>query len=698
MTSTDRPWPGRPVPLGATWDGEGTNVALFAAGATAVDVCLFDGHGRETRVPLEDPTRHVWHGYLPGVEPGRRYGFRVDGPFHPERGMRWNPSKLLLDPYARAIDGELSDDPALLTGTSTRDDLDSAPYVPRSVVVHGGFPWGEDRRPETAWPDTVIYELHVRGFTMRHPDIPARLRGTYAGLAHPAAVEHLLSLGVTAVELLPVHHFFSEPALVRRGLVNYWGYSSVGYFAPHAAYSSSGSRGQQVHEFKAMVRALHGAGIEVILDVVYNHTAEGDENGPTLAFRGIDNPTYYRLQERDRRHYRDYTGCGNTLDVRDPHVLQLVTDSLRYWALEMHVDGFRFDLASALARSPQHVDKLSSFLTVIAQDPVLSARKLIAEPWDLGDGGYQVGRFPSLWSEWNGRYRDAVRDFWRGAAHGLAEIGTRFAGSSDLYQGDGRRPSASINYVTSHDGFPLADLVAYQHKHNEDNGEDNRDGTDDNRSWNCGVEGPSTDTGVLALRRRQVRNMLATLLLSCGVPMLLAGDEMGRTQRGNNNAYCQDNELSWLSWDLCADDEALLDFVRRLIALRRSSPVLRQRSFFQGRPVDGGAVKDLAWFRPDGTEVIAADWSARSRRTLGIYLSGNGVHQRGPRGERITGESFLVLLHAGAEACSFALPGEPWAKEYAVVLGSAYDEPPTDPVADRLTLAGHSLTLLRALL
>jgi glycogen operon protein len=690
------PWPGHPRPLGATWDGEGTNFALFAQGAAAVAVCLYDEDG-ETRVPLAETTYHVWHGYLPQVAPGQRYGYRVNGDFDPARGGRWNPRKLLLDPYARAIDGDLVLDPALFGGVDVPDDGDSAPFVPRSVVVHDGFQWGEDRRPDTAWADTVIYEVHVRGFTACHPGVPERLRGTYAGLASPAAIEHLLRLGVTAVELLPVHHFVSEPAVLRRGLTNYWGYNSIGYFAPHASYSASGAGGQQVGEFKAMVRALHAAGIEVILDVVYNHTAEGDESGPTLSFRGIANPSYYRLRADDRGRYRDYTGCGNTLDLRDPHTLQLVTDSLRYWVTEMHVDGFRFDLASALTRSLHDVDKLSAFLTVVQQDPVISSVKLIAEPWDLGEGGYQVGEFPPLWSEWNGRYRDAVRDFWRGRSHGLAAVGTRLAGSADLYGDDGRRPFASINYVTCHDGFPLADLVAYERKHNEANREGNRDGTDDNRSWNCGVEGRTDDPQVLELRRRQQRNFLATLLLSSGVPMLLGGDELGHSQRGNNNAYCQDNEISWLSWNLSPDQRDLLSFVRRLVWLRRRHPVLRQSSFFRGQPAGDSPVKDLGWFGADGHEMTATDWAAPGLRTLGVFLSGDSIREHGPRGERIVDDSFLIWLHAGSTPVEVVLPPAPWASGYEPALDTGDRHGTAAAVAGTLQLLPHSLVLLRAL-
>ncbi|HEU5035090.1 MAG TPA: glycogen debranching protein GlgX [Mycobacteriales bacterium] len=698
-------WPGSPTPLGAHWNGEGTNFALWAPAAESVDLCLFGDDGSEQRVSLEEVTYHVWHGYVPRVGPGQRYGFRVDGPFDPARGARWNPSKLLADPYARAFDGAFVADDAIFGYPVGRDDTvqdhrDSAPFVPKSVVVHDTFPWGEEHhRPHVPWADTVIYELHVRGFTMRHPGVPPELRGTYAGLAHPAAIDHLHRLGVTAVELMPVHQFVSEPALLRRGLGNYWGYNSLGYFAPHNAYSSAGTRGEQVREFKAMVRALHAAGIEVILDVVYNHTAEGDECGPTLAFRGIDNPTYYRLRDEDPRYYLDYTGTGNTLNARQPHVLQLIMDSLRYWVTEMHVDGFRFDLAAALARSFHDVDKLSAFFDVIQQDPVLSQVKLIAEPWDLGPGGYQVGEFPPLWTEWNGKYRDSVRDFWRGAETGVAELGFRLTGSSDLYQDDGRRPYASINFVTCHDGFSLRDLVSYNDKHNEANGEGNRDGNPDNRSWNCGVEGDTGDPAVLALRARQMRNFLATLLLSTGVPMLRMGDELAHTQRGNNNAYCQDNEISWLDWSGGAGLPSYVELVSHLIELRRRHPVFRQRAFFLGHPVSSNGVKDLAWFTPAGVEMDDADWSAPTARTLGMYLSGHGIRTRGPRGERITDDSFLLLLHAGGEPTKFQLPAEPWATSYVIELDTAQDQPqPAQPIAAGVAvpMVARSALLLRA--
>ena len=589
----DRAWPGSPFPLGAHWDGDGVNFALWSTTARGVSVCLFDSDGREMRIPLDESTYHVWHGYLPGVGPGQRYGFRVEGTYDPSRGLFHNVDKLLVDPYARAIEGDFREHPAVYPAAAG----DSAPYVPRSVIIHDAFPWGGDRHPRVPWADTVIYELHVKGFTHQHTEIPPELRGTYAGLAHPAAIEYLTSLGVTAVELLPIHHFVSEPALQRRGKVNYWGYNSLGFFAPHEAYASR--RGNQVREFKSMVRALHAAGIEVILDVVYNHTAEAGPDGPVLSFRGIDNASYYRLDADDPSRYVDYTGCGNTFDPRRPFPLQLITDSLRYWITEMHVDGFRFDLASALARSLHAVDKLSSFFDVIHQDPVISQAKLIAEPWDVGAGGYQVGEFPPLWTEWNGKYRDTVRSFWAFGDGGVRDLAFRLSGSSDLYGDDGRLPIASINFVTAHDGFTVRDLVSYNSKHNADNGEQNRDGTDDNRSYNCGAEGDPAPDDVHTLRLRQARNLVSTLLLSTGAPMLVAGDERWRTQRGNNNAYVQDNEISWLDWSDLPRFRDLLELTRYLLALRRTHPVLRQPAFFEGREVPGGdGCKDLAWFTP----------------------------------------------------------------------------------------------------
>ncbi|GGS08891.1 glycogen operon protein GlgX homolog [Streptomyces parvus] len=708
-------WPGAPMPLGARFrvgpDGvAGTNFALWAGGAEAVELCLFDERGVETRCPLTELTHEIWHGFVPGVRPGQRYGYRVHGRWDPWTGARWNAAKLLLDPYARAVDGTFTlppevyghvrDWPDQHVADTVRDDRDSAPYVPKGVVVHDDDDWVEDRRPKTPWADSVIYELHVRGFTKLHPDIPRELRGTYAGLAHPAAIEHLTRLGVTAVELLPVHQFAHEDHLLRRGLHNHWGYNSIGYFAPHAGYSASGTAGQQVGEFKRMVRALHDAGIEVILDVVYNHTAEAGELGPMLSLRGIDNRGYYRL-EGDPRRYADYTGCGNTLHVVQPQVLRLITDSLRYWVTEMGVDGFRFDLAAALARSMHDVDMLSPFLAVIAQDPVLRRVKLIAEPWDVGSGGYQVGAFPPLWTEWNDRYRDAVRDFWRGALPDVRDLGYRLTGSSDLYAWGGRRPYASVNFVTAHDGFTLRDLVSYEQKHNEANGEGNRDGTNDNRAWNCGVEGESDDPEINALRRRQLRNLLTTLLLSTGVPMLVAGDEMGRTQGGNNNAYCQDNETGWVDWSLLDQPQwrELTALTARVLTLRRTHPVLRRRAFFSGRAQAPDGLRDLAWFARDGREMTEGDWYAPAA-TLGLYLSGRDIPGRDARGEPVTDDSFLAVLHAGAEPTSFALPGAPWGDTYELVLDTSREEQAEAPGTvleggTEVTVPARSVLLLR---
>ncbi|OON79734.1 glycogen debranching protein GlgX [Streptomyces tsukubensis] len=711
-------WPGAPAPLGARFrtgpDGvAGTNFALWAGGAEAVDVCLFDDEGHETRCPLAESTHEIWHGFVPGVRPGQRYGFRVHGVWDPWTGGRWNRAKLLLDPYARAVDGEFTlppevyghvrDWPQQHIADTVRDDRDSAPHVPKGVVVHDDAPddeWKDDRRPKTPWADSVLYELHVRGFTRRHPDIPEELRGTYAGLAHPAAIGHLRRLGVTAVELLPVHQFAHEDHLLKRGLRNYWGYNSIGYFAPHAGYAAGGTRGQQVGEFRSMVRALHEAGIEVILDVVYNHTAEAGELGPTLSLRGIDNRGYYRLQD-DARRYTDYTGCGNTLHVVRPQVLRLITDSLRYWVTEMGVDGFRFDLAATLARSLHDVDMLSPFLAVIAQDPVLRRVKLIAEPWDVGAGGYQVGAFPPLWTEWNDRYRDAVRDYWRDALPDVRDLGYRLSGSSDLYAWGGRRPQASVNFITAHDGFTLRDLVSYEHKHNEANGEGNRDGTGDNRAWNCGAEGESSRADINALRRRQLRNMLSTLLLSTGVPMLVAGDEMGRTQGGNNNAYCQDNETGWVDWSLLDEPgwHELYTLTARLIALRHRHPVLRRGAFFSGRASGVDGLRDLAWFTASGTEMTEDDWFAPAG-TLGVYLSGARIAARDERGGRVTDDSFLAVLHSPAARAPFVLPGEPWARAYETVVDTSLEDQSVEPDAvlpagSTVVLEGRSLLLFR---
>ncbi len=669
-------YPGAPYPLGATYDGAGTNFSIFSEVAERVELCLFDEEGGETRIELPEMTAFCWHGYLPNLVPGQRYGYRVYGPWAPHEGHRCNPAKLLLDPYAKAIEGGVRWDEAVFPYHFGDPDgsinyADSGPYVPKSVVTNPFFDWGNDRQPRTPANRSILYEVHVQGFTKRHPDVPADLRGTYAGLAHPAAIQHLKKLGVTAVELHPVHQFIHDSLLVERGLRNYWGYNSIGYLAPHNEYAAAGgSIGQQVQEFKQLVRTLHNEGIEVILDVVYNHTVEGNHLGPMLSFKGIDNAAYYRLMPDDRRYYMDYTGTGNSLNMRHPHVLQLIMDSLRYWVLDMHVDGFRFDLASTLARELHDVDRLSAFFDLIQQDPVVSQVKLIAEPWDVGEGGYQVGIFPPLWSEWNGKYRDTVREYWAGAHQALGEFANRFTGSSDLYALNGRRPSASINFVTAHDGFTLRDLVSYNDKHNEANGEGNRDGESHNRSWNCGVEGPTDDPEVNALRARQQRNFLATLMLSQGIPMLLGGDEMGRTQGGNNNAYCQDNEISWFDWEQV--DAGLLEFTSALIALRRGHPVFRRRRWFLGSPVRGTEARDIAWFRPDGVEMSDEDWQHGFARSLGVFLNGQAIPSLDERGERVVDDIFLVLFNGHHEALPFRLPAaDPWGERWLRVLDTA---------------------------
>jgi isoamylase len=712
-------WPGGSYPLGATYDGVGTNFALFSEVAERVELCLFDEDGTETRVPLHEVDGFVWHGYLPGIGPGQRYGYRVHGPYDPGRGQRCNPAKLLLDPYAKAIEGGVRWDQAVFAypfgQPDERNDTDSASYVPRSVVINPFFSWDNDRHPRTPYHETVVYEAHVRGLTKLHPEVPPALRGSYQGLAHPAVIEHLHGLGVTAIELMPVHQFVSDAILAERGLANYWGYNTIGFFAPHNDYAASGARGEQVQEFKSMVRTLHQAGIEVILDVVYNHTAEGNHLGPTLSFRGIDNASYYRLVSDDERFYMDTTGTGNSLLMRHPHVLQMIMDSLRYWVTEMHVDGFRFDLAAALARQFHEVDRLSAFFDMVQQDPVVSQVKLIAEPWDVGEGGYQVGNFPPLWTEWNGKYRDTVRDFWRGEHATLPEFASRLTGSSDLYLSDGRRPAASVNFVTAHDGFTLADLVSYNHKHNEANGEGNRDGSDDNRSWNCGAEGRTEDPAVAALRDRQKRNFLCTVLLSQGIPMLLAGDEMGRTQRGNNNAYCQDTGISWVHWPSdhgpsdhrpsdhgpsdhgptgrgptdhrpldgsagvpgYAGDQDLLDFVRTLIQLRAGHPVFRRRRFFRGQEAVRGRrgapdrPADIAWFTPAGEEMTDDDWAVGFAKSLTVFLNGDAITEPDPRGERIRDDSFLLLFNASELDLEFTVPPERYGQQWAKVLDTA---------------------------
>jgi glycogen operon protein len=667
-------WPGAAYPLGATWDGSGTNFALFSEVAEQVELCLFDADDAEQRVPLTEVDGFVWHCYLPAVGPGQRYAYRVTGPYEPKQGHRCNPAKLLLDPYGKAVDGSLRWDQALYDyrpdNPGRPSDADSAPYMPRSVVINPYFDWAGDRQPRTPYHQTVIYEAHVRGLTMRHPQVPADLRGTYSGLATPAVIDHLTRLGITAIELMPVHQFVPEQPLAARGLTNYWGYNTIGFFAPQNGYSSSAEPHGQVAEFKSMVKALHEAGIEVILDVVYNHTAEGGALGPTLSFRGIDNAAYYRLDDGDPSVYLDYTGCGNSLNARHPHALQLIMDSLRYWVLEMHVDGFRFDLAAALARELHEVDRLSAFFELVQQDPVVSQVKLIAEPWDVGAGGYQVGKFPPLWSEWNGKYRDTVRDFWRGEAGALPDFASRLAGSSDLYETSARRPVASVNFVTCHDGFTLADLVSYNGKHNEANGDQNADGTDDNRSWNCGAEGPTDDPAIIALRARQVRNFLVTLFSSQGVPMMLAGDELGRTQQGNNNAYCQDNELSFVDWDGAVKHADLLDFTCQLIALRREHPVFRRRRFFNGQPADpgtGSGLPDINWLTPAGTDMTLAGWGGGENRSLAVLLNGAAITEPGVRGEVITDHSFLLLFNASDQPVTFTLPAHGPAVGWAVM-------------------------------
>ena len=659
-------WPGQPYPLGATWDGAGVNFALFSEHATGVELCLFDGEDGNQEgpsIPLTEQTDHVWHTYLPEVRPGQRYGYRVQGPYDPAAGHRFNPAKLLLDPYARAIAGAIRWSDELFgyaighpDADLIRDDRDSAPFLPKCVVIDPAFSWGNDTPPRIPWHQTVIYELHVKGFTARHPQVPQELRGTYAGLACPAVIDYLHSLGITAVELIPVQQFVADRHLVERGLTNYWGYNTIGFLAPESRYSSSGVLGEQVAEFKTLVRILHREGIEVILDVVYNHTGEGSHMGPTLAFRGIDNAAYYRLMNDDGRYYMDYTGTGNTLNMTHPRTLQLIMDSLRYWVQEMRVDGFRFDLASTLARELHEVDRLGAFFDIIHQDPVLSQVKLIAEPWDLGEGGYQVGNFPVLWAEWNGEYRDTVRRFWKGDGEQVSALGYRLMGSSDLYEHGGRRPYASINFLTAHDGFTLRDLVSYNDKHNEANGEENRDGHNDNISWNCGVEGPTDDPAILALRARQQRNFLTTFILSQGVPMLLAGDEIGRTQQGNNNAYCQDNEISWIDWQIDRTGRELLDFTRRLLWLRYEHPVLRRRKFFQGRNLRGSEVKDLTWFRPDGKEMTDEDWGNPFARCLGLRLAGDAIDEVDERGNHIIDDTLLMLLNAHHEPIPFVIP------------------------------------------
>jgi len=697
-----RPWPGRPYPLGAGYDGVGTNFALFSEVAEYVELCLFDDDGTETRVRLPEVDGFVHHGYLLGVGPGQKYGYRVHGPHDPARGLRCNPNKLLIDPYAKAISNSLSWDEALygykFGAPDERNDADSAPHVPKSVVVNPFFDWTNDRLPRTPYNESVIYEAHVRGLTIDHPEIPPRLRGTYAGLAHPVMIDHLIKLGITAVELMPVHQFISDHTLAERRLSNYWGYNTIGFFAPHDGYSALPLN--QVQEFKGMVRALHQAGIEVILDVVYNHTAEGNHLGPTLSMRGIDNESYYRLVEDDPKFYMDYTGTGNSLNVRSPHTLQLIMDSLRYWVTEMHVDGFRFDLAATLAREFYDVDRLATFFEVVQQDPVVSQVKLIAEPWDVGPGGYQVGNFPPLWTEWNGKFRDTVRDFWRGEQATLGEFASRITGSSDLYQDDGRRPYASINFVTAHDGFTLNDLVTYNEKHNEANGEDNQDGESHNRSWNCGVEGPTDDQEVVELRSRQRRNLMATMLLSQGVPMILHGDEFGRTQHGNNNAYCQDNEVSWVDWSLLETNSELVEFTAALARFRKAHPVFRRRRFFAGRPIrKGEELRDIAWFTPSGEEMTEQNWEDDFGKCIVIFLNGEGIPDLDSRGMRVVDDSFLMAFNAHFEDIEITLPEVEYGPEWTVVVdtttGRVGDGEKPVVAGGQLTLTARSLVVLQ---
>ena len=694
-------WVGHPYPLGAVYDGSGTNFSIFSEIAERVELCLFDEDGEETRIDLKEVSGYCWHCYLPTIEPGQRYGFRVHGPWVPEEGRRCNPAKLLLDPYAKAIDGRVQWDEAVFPynfadGPESKNDSDSAPFMPRCVVHQPHFDWNGDRRLQIPWHETVIYEMHVKGFTARHPEIPPELRGTYAGLTHPAAVDYLKRLGVTAVELMPIHYFIHDKNLIDRGLRNYWGYNSIGYFAPQEEYAADKRPGAAVAEFRQMVKTLHQAGMEVILDVVYNHTAEGNHMGPMLCFKGIDNAYYYRLTE-DRRYYMDYTGTGNSLNMRHPHTLQLLMDSLRYWVLEMHVDGFRFDLASTLARELHDVDRLSAFFDIVQQDPVISQVKLIAEPWDVGEGGYQVGNFPPVWTEWNGKYRDCVRDFWRGEDSTLGEFANRFTGSSDLYANTSRLPHASINFVTAHDGLTLRDLVSYNDKHNEANGEENNDGESHNRSWNCGAEGETDDPGILDLRNRQRRNLLTTLFLSQGVPMLTGGDEIGRTQGGNNNGYCQDNEVSWFDWENA--DKDFFEFCRKLIEFRGSHPVFRRRGWFLGKAIHGSEVEDIAWFTPEGERMAEEDWGVGYAKCLGVYLNGATIPNPNPRGEPVTDDNFYIVFNAHHEGVEFALPDEYWGKRWVMELDTSVGRPEEEQrefsAGERFEACPRSLVVLR---
>ncbi len=704
--SSLRVWPGSPHPLGATWDGVGVNFAIFSEHATRVELCLFDSVEAEVEsltISLPEHTDMVWHGYLPDIHPGQLYGYRVHGPYAPQHGLRFNARKLVIDPYAKVIGRATRWHDALFgfrmgsPEDPTPDDRDSAPYAPLAAVVDDAFTWGNDRSPKTPWHETVIYELHVKGFTALHPHVAEALRGKYLGLASEAAIRHLTSLGVTAVELMPVHHHNDEWHLVQRDLNNYWGYNSLSYFAPDVRFALSPLPLEAVREFKVMVRALHAANLEVILDVVYNHTAEGNHLGPTMSLRGIDNSSYYRLLPNNARYYQDFTGTGNTLNMRSPRVLQMIMDSLRYWVLEMHVDGFRFDLASALARELHAVDKLGAFFDIIHQDPVLSQVKLIAEPWDLGEGGYQVGNFPTKWTEWNGKYRDAVRRFWRGDDGVVSELATRLSGSSDLYEQSGRRPYASINFVTAHDGFTMSDLVSYNVKHNDANGEHNQDGENHNLSWNCGIEGPTQDLRILDLRDRQRRNLMATLMLSVGVPMISGGDEMGRTQKGNNNAYCQDNEISWTNWELSTSDREFLSFVKKLIKIRKDHAVLRRRKFFQGRRIRGKDVLDITWLDASGREMADDTWSSPGVRCLGVRLNGDAIDELDERGERIVGATLVVLLNAGVDPIPFVLPSTAATERWETLLDTADPWQPARVLRgrERYQLQSRSMAVLR---
>jgi isoamylase len=702
-------YPGRPYPLGSTWDGEGINFAIYADHASDVELCLFNDETDQSefiKIKLAERTHHIWHVYIPGLAPGQLYGYRVNGPFDPENGHRYNVNKLLIDPYAKGIAGVINWHDALfgyILGDEQEDlsfnEMDSAPFIPKSIVIDQAYDWDNEQPLDIPYHESIIYELHVKGFTNQHPDIPEEIRGTYAGLGHPVSVNYLKSLGVTAIELMPVHQFVNDRHLVEKGLSNYWGYNTIGFFSPDIRYAASSERGGQVLEFKNMVKAMHQAGIEVILDVVYNHTAEGNHMGPTLSFKGVDNQSYYRLTE-DQRYYMDYTGTGNTLNANLPNVLRLIMDSLRYWITEMHVDGFRFDLAPALARELHAVNKLSAFFDIIHQDPVISQVKLIAEPWDIGEGGYQVGNFPHEWAEWNGKYRDCIRDYWRGADSMLGEFAQRFTGSPDLYQDDLRRPTASVNFITAHDGFTLHDLVTYNDKHNDANGEGNQDGERHNSSCNYGIEGETDDQQINLIRDRQKRNLLTTLFLSQGIPMLVAGDEFGRTQQGNNNAYCQDNEISWLNW--VEADESLFAFTQQLIHLRKKHPVFCRRRWFQGMPIKGIGLEDIAWFLPEGMEMEEHNWKEDFAKSLAIYLNGQDLKSTGVHGEKITDDNFYLMFNAHYEGLDYNLPNERYGVEWIKVLDTSIEGIIESPLrhftGESIHVEGRSIVLLKQIL